>query len=148
MTFGAGTTGVLVPFIAAIEPTRPWLAPYGYLALALAAAVYGGNELFGGTRSHIRFVTTQYRLERSLELLAIDWQSWQLSLDTPGSTSWGRMVHRARCKRHVRRAFHLLRTKTTELHAVISDETSEWATKLEAAEAAYNSRLSAVKKKD
>jgi hypothetical protein len=82
LAFLLGTLGILCPLIEAAYPSL-MLAKPGYIALALAAACFAGNELFGGTSGHIRSVSTQYRLEGLLTKFVIEQSAWRYERANP-----------------------------------------------------------------
>ncbi|MBD8548282.1 SLATT domain-containing protein [Sphingomonas sp. CFBP 8760] len=149
--FAAATAGIVCPLLASADPSWAYLGRYGYVLLALGAAGFAANELFGGSNGHIRSVTTQYHLERLLTHLSIDWQSWRArSLRT---------ANRPEARRRMRpwravvpqmtgpppdladEGFAILRAFTVECYGLISNETGEWGTALREAEAAYRQKL-------
>jgi hypothetical protein len=88
---------------------------WGYVFLAGAAILLLANEVFNGTRSHIRFITAQLTIERLVLLFSIDWERWRGNKGTLDD------------------AFGLLTRFGTELHAVMRAETDEWGAAMEAA---------------
>lgn len=76
-TFGFGLAGVMCPLVSATRDDCAGLAQIGYLCLAVAAAFFLGNELFGGTRGYARAIATQYKLEALLQIFVLRWQEWR-----------------------------------------------------------------------
>lgn len=123
--FVLGGAGLIMPLLEAAVPDWQGLSKFGFVTLALAAACLAGNELFGGTRGHIRSVTTQYKLERLIAGLSLDYQEWRHD----GGTSAG--------EDRVAEGFKLLREGAAEGYAILEDETKSWGEAQVAAEAAY-----------
>ena len=126
--FAFGTAGVLCPFLEMTVPSWAGVSRLGYLLLAIAAASLAGNELFGGTRGHVRSVTAQYELELLLNRFVIDWQQWRsrAGADAPGYRDGG---------------FLLLRQLSADVYKVLLDETREWGTAVLDAERAYKAGM-------
>src|ERR1043165_8534754 len=71
-----GTIGILLPLAAAAIPNGgAALSPWGYVALAAAAALLAANALLGASAGHVRFVTTQLSLEKLMTLSRLEWSS-------------------------------------------------------------------------
>ncbi len=69
-----GTLGFISPLLEATGlDCLKGVAPFGYLSLAISAAFFAGNTLFGGTSGHTRYVVTQISLEKTLTLMIIQW---------------------------------------------------------------------------
>ena len=72
--------GGLFPILAGIEQLPQWLqwlgkdpSQYGYIALALAATCLGLDHFFGFSTAWMRFMTTQFALQKALAEFQIDW---------------------------------------------------------------------------
>src|SRR4051812_24180945 len=59
-----GSAGIIFPLLTGLLAARQDGTGLGYVLLAVAAAAFAGNQLFGGTQGHVRYVTAQYVLER------------------------------------------------------------------------------------
>lgn len=129
LAFGLGTAGLLCPLVEPAALALSGLARVGYVLLALAAACLAGNELFGGTRGHIRSVATQYKLEALLSAFVLDWSQWQHAHakepQEPGAEV----------------AFAALKRLSSGVYEAIEGETKEWALAIVTAEAAYGAGL-------
>jgi hypothetical protein len=125
-----GTVGLLCPLLEAAAPIgAAGYAKTGYIFLALAAACIAGNELFGGTRGHIRSVATQYKLEGLLTAFILEWSRWQHDAALRGDPV------------DVEPAFAALKLLSQGVHQAIQSETQEWGLTIVAAEAAYGQGL-------
>lgn len=133
--FGAfvfGTLGLLCPLLATANPDWAGLAGLGYLLFAAAAACFTGNELFGGTRGHVRAVTTQYRLESLLNTFVVEWSTWLAAHESARTRSADNPLDGA---------FALLLDLLTRTYAAIEQETGEWSAAQAAVEAAYRAKI-------
>lgn len=112
-----GTAGTLIPLAAATRHPRfhDW-NPWGYVLIALSAAMFAANALFQGTAGHIRFVTTQLQIERLITLTRLEWVRFVAGASTTKLTEEERG-----------RALDLLKVYATELYTLIISETGEWS---------------------
>jgi hypothetical protein len=70
----SGSIGLLIPLLAGTTvPILRELGQYGYVALAIAASFLAANSLFCGTDGHIKFMSTQIKLERIITDARIMW---------------------------------------------------------------------------
>ncbi|MBD8546844.1 SLATT domain-containing protein [Sphingomonas sp. CFBP 8760] len=122
-----GTAGLACPLLETAVPTWTGVSRLGYILLAAAAASLAGNELFGGTKGHIRTVTAQYTLERLLNAFVVDWSEWRSTVEQTGDFSGG---------------FTILRRLSNGVYSTLLDETKEWGTVLSEAEGAYRVSVS------
>lgn len=127
-----GTVGLLCPLLATAVPAWQGLTAFGYLFFAAAAACLGGNELFGGTRGHVRAVGTQYRLEALLNSFAVEWQRWRASYQLAQSSERGALLGTG---------FDLLNGLMSRVYAAMDEETKDWGHGVVDAEAAYRSEI-------
>ncbi|HYC04671.1 MAG TPA: SLATT domain-containing protein [Azospirillaceae bacterium] len=70
-----GTSGLMFPLLAAASDLK--VLGWGYFAFGLAGACFAADNLFGFSRGHIRYVTTQISLERAMSEVAIQWKRLQ-----------------------------------------------------------------------
>lgn len=112
----SASAGTLFPLVAAASPDLQALAPWGYVALAVAAAVFAWNRLFGATEGHGQFVTTQLQLEQLLTQFRIK----RLEIATSSSDP----------SEQRERYFGLFHTFTKSLYATILGETEIWNERL------------------
>lgn len=117
-----GSLGVIIPAIAAYFDAARDLAPFGYLFLVASGCMFGGNQLFGGTSGHIRYVSAQYELEAHLVAFTIRWERW-------------RALHQYKPVNDdaLGEAFALLAQLATTIYGVIRTETGGWAAALQEA---------------
>lgn len=109
----SGSVGVILPLLAGVpaDTIKP-LVPYGYAALAVAGSALAANALFGGSDGHVRFVSTQLKLEK---------------LITSARVSWCRFQSEVRqSPEEIQRGFTLIQTFATELHELTLNETGSW----------------------
>jgi hypothetical protein len=125
-SFLFGTAGLACPLLETAVPSWSGISRFGYVLLAIAAASLAGNELFGGTRGHIRTVTAQYELERLLNRFVIDWTEWRCA--NAATNDWSG-------------AFAILRKLSEGVYATLLGETTEWATAISEAEKAYRAGI-------
>lgn len=125
--FLSATAGLACPFLETAVPSWAGISRFGYVLLAIAAASLAGNELFGGTRGHIRSVTAQYELERLLNRFVIDWSEWRSDPAMAGDRKKG---------------FDILRGLSDGVYTELLDETREWGTAISEAEKAYGAGVS------
>lgn len=114
--FGAwvfGSIGLLLPLLAATAtPDFKTAAQYGYVFLAAAASCLGANSLFGGTKGHIRFVSTQLELEKLITSARISWCKYLASQSSED--------------KDITSGFSLIMTYATDLHTTTISETGRW----------------------
>ncbi|MEP9359492.1 SLATT domain-containing protein [Sphingomonas sp. KR3-1] len=119
----SGSLGLLCPLVEAAWPASMGLAKWGYVLLAVAASMFAGNQLFGGTDGHVRAVKAQYEIERLVNGFFLDWQEWRVRyLTAPDGTL-------------VTQGFTLVRSLMIAVYTVIQEETGEWGEALADAEA-------------
>ncbi|WP_294642972.1 SLATT domain-containing protein [uncultured Aureimonas sp.] len=122
-----GTAGLACPLLETAVPNWAGVSRLGYVLLAAAAASLAGNELFGGTKGHIRTVTAQYTLERLLNVFVVDWSEWRSTVETTEDWAAG---------------FAILRRLSDGVYATLLDETREWGAVVTEAEGAYRASVS------
>ncbi len=131
------TGGTLFPLLAAADSIYfKDLAAWGYVLLAVAAALFACNALFGSSTGHVRFVTAQLRLEREITRYRIKWLSESSAL--AGATPTAEQKARV---------FSLLRQYAEALYKVMEEETSGWADELLTELRNYREQLEAQKPK-
>jgi hypothetical protein len=122
-----GTAGLACPLLETAVPSWAGVSRLGYVLLAVAAASLAGNELFGGTKGHIRSVMAQYTLERMLHAFVVDWSEWRSTVERTGQWSGG---------------FAILRRLSDGVYLTLLDETKEWGAAVSEAEAGYRASVS------
>jgi SMODS and SLOG-associating 2TM effector domain 2 len=114
------TGGTLFPLLAAADSTHfKDLAAWGYVLLAVAAALFACNAIFGSSTGHIRFVTAQLRLEREITQYRIKWISESSALAGAAPTAEQKA-----------KMFSLLQQYAEALYKVLEEETSGWGEEL------------------
>ncbi len=122
-----GTAGLACPLLETAVPTWTGVSRLGYILLAAAAASLAGNELFGGTKGHIRTVTAQYTLERLLNEFVVDWSEWRSKAERTKDWAGG---------------FAILRRLSNGVYSTLLDETKEWGAVVTEAEGSYRASVS------
>jgi hypothetical protein len=128
--FVFGTAGLIMPFVSTAYGKAAQYTYLGYVFLGLAAAAFAANQLFGGTQGHIRYVTTQYKLEQLIATFAIDCSNWRAGLQATEANA-----------NDVAAGFILAKAFATNAYDVLGSETSDWAQALLDAEAAYKASI-------
>ncbi|HEY9103493.1 SLATT domain-containing protein [Chitinimonas sp.] len=116
IALATGSIGLLIPLLAGAGlawPAGPFRAELGYVFLAISAGALTANTLFGGTAGHVRFVTTQLKLEKLITASRIGWYDY---LSNPGAADEAS-----------RRGFTLILDYATKLHDMVLAETGDWA---------------------
>jgi hypothetical protein len=109
-----GSIGLLLPLLAATESVYlKGFSQYGYSFLAAAASCLAANSLFGGTNGHIRFVSSQLKIEQLITASRVRWCQY---LSEPHTT-----------QEEIEKGFEIVLSYVTELHAMTIDETGRWA---------------------
>ena len=132
--FTLGTLGLLCPLVQPLLPQGfDWVSRLGYVFLAGAAASLAGNELFGGTRGHVRYVTTQYKLEELITQFLLDWSAIKANatveqLDTA-------------------EPIKIMKTFAEACHKAVSDETKAWGVAIMQAAADYGNSVQKSRKR-
>jgi hypothetical protein len=79
-----GAAGLIMPLLELTGITFFGIQKFGnfgYLFIAIAGVFVAANKLFGGTRGHIRYVTTQLHLEKMVATTSVSWNqqkcNWQ-----------------------------------------------------------------------
>jgi hypothetical protein len=117
-----GTAGFLAPLL---ETTGlKGAAPFGYLSLAVSAAFFAANSLFGGTSGHTRYVVAQLNLEKALTLMVVEWS--KISSDNESN--------------EIKAEF--IKEKMAEVYSIILEETDVWGKALAQAVDAYEKKVS------
>ena len=107
------------------------LSKLGYVFLAAAAASLAGNELFGGTERHVRYVSTQYRIEELMQQFNLDWNAWKAGyLSAPAQT-----------RPAAKGAIDMMKKFDAACHKAIREETIAWGRRALEAEQAYGRSL-------
>ncbi len=117
-----GTAGLLAPLLEAVG--QKGVAPFGFLALAVSAAFFAANTLFGGTSGHTRYVVTQLNLERTLTLMVIE---------------WNQLVSSNKASNEQKADF--IKEKMSEVYSIILEETDVWGKALYQAVDAYEKKV-------
>jgi hypothetical protein len=129
--FALGTLGLLCPLA---EPLLPagfvWISKLGYIFLACAAASLAGNELFGGTRGHVRYVTTQYRIEHLMTQFVLDWNDWKQKYVGEGTS-----------KPTASDGITMMKAFAAACYEAIAEETREWGSAVVQAEATFGAGI-------
>ncbi len=121
-----GGLGVLAPTLATVFPEQKWLLSVGYTFLVGATVTFGGNELFGGTSRHIRYVIAQYALEELLAQFVLRWSRFMAGRESASLDDAA-----------LKDGFDLIEALVHDAHELIRNETSEWATRTTEALNAY-----------
>lgn len=116
-----GTLGVLAPLAEAANIYE--VGVYGYLFLAVSGAFLTANNLFGGTSSHARLVTTQFQLEKIITVGTMKWNELERKLNQNGEKSL----------EIESRMFQLIVETLENAYKLIIDETNEWGETLKTA---------------
>lgn len=120
-----GTAGFLAPLLEATGLAGlKGSAPFGYLFLAISAAFFAANSLFGGTSGHTRYVVTQINLEKNLTLMVVE---------------WGNIISR-NSSNEAKADF--IKEKMTDVYSIILEETDVWGKALAQAVDAYEKKVS------
>jgi hypothetical protein len=98
-------------------------APFGYLSLAVSAAFFTANSLFGGTSGHTRYVVAQLKLEKALTLMVVEWS--KISSDNESN--------------EIKAEF--IKEKMAEVYSIILEETDVWGKALAQAVDAYEKKV-------
>ncbi|WP_031067661.1 SLATT domain-containing protein [Streptomyces sp. NRRL WC-3742] len=109
-----GVTAPLVDLTGAIDHGAGW----GYVGLALAAACYGTDRVFGLTSGWMRDVSTAQALQRRLEAFQFDWAS-ECVREVLGPTEGTAGEAAERC-------LGVLRRFCEDVSDMVRTETSEW----------------------
>lgn len=118
--WGLATIGILMPLVAATHiRSSAELLPWGYVFLAAAGAIFAGNSLLGGSTSHVRFVSTQLALERTMTESRIRWCAYKQSLSEQTIT-----------EQELRKGFELVLTYAETLYSAVLSETTAWGESL------------------
>jgi hypothetical protein len=119
-----GSVGLLLPLIAGANSAPfPNGAQYGYVFLAAAASCLAANSLFGGTDGHIRFVSTQLKLEKIITVSRVQWCQYLSDCETT--------------KEGIDKGFNLILGYANDLHEATMAETGRWGDGLLAELAKY-----------
>lgn len=90
-------------------------AAYGLAAFAFSASMRAANTLLGGSRSHIRFVTSQLGLERLIARKRIQWLSF--AADLPAGA--------ARDREQIKARFDFINGYMSEVHDLSIGQTQQ-----------------------
>jgi len=125
-----GSVGVMLPLLAGADPElfKPY-QPYGYPFLVAAATFVAVNRMFGATGGHIRYVTAQLALERTLTKFRLEW------LEKVAAGEPDRPETAAK-------AFSLMHAFVDEAYRIIQEETTVWGTGISQALDDYEAKLS------
>lgn len=117
-----GTAGFIAPILeaAGFEGT----APFGYLFLAISAAFFAANSLFGGSSGHTRYVVAQLNLERTLTLMVVEWGK----------------INSNNAQNEEKADF--IKEKMSEVYSILLEETDVWGKALAQAVDAYEKNVS------
>jgi hypothetical protein len=116
-----GTAGFLAPLLEVAGCKGA--APFGYLLLAISAALLAANTLFGGTSGHTRYVVAQLNLERILTLMVIEWS--KLSSSNASNEAKAAFINEKMC----------------DVYSIILEETDVWGKALAQAVDAYEKNV-------
>jgi hypothetical protein len=113
------TLGLLSPLLNNIEEIKNLnidLLNWGYIFIGLTGILYLIDNLFTGSSGHIRYVTTQLRLEKEITLFRI---------------SWNRLLANDEKNKSV--YFDVLTSFSSTFYQIINEETAQWSAEIEAA---------------
>lgn len=116
-----GTAGFLAPLLDAAGIKGA--GPFGYLLLALSAACFAANSLFGGTSGHTRYVVAQINLEKTLTLMVIEWSK------LIGNNA------------SIEEKADFIKEKMSQVYSIILEETDVWGEALAQAVEAYEKKV-------
>jgi heme exporter protein D len=122
VAWSMGLIGVLSPLIAPIHEKLNGLKDLGYAAFAVAGALLLANELFGGTRAHIRYINAQLTLERLTIGFAVNWEAWRAVA-----------VRAEEGTVDVERGLALIEQYLTAISDAVAGETAAWSETLQKA---------------
>ena len=115
LAWAFGTLGLVAPLLGtALGRAAGEFSAWGYVLLALSASAVAANALFGGTASHIRYVSAQLKLEHLIAAFRVDW--FKLRFDLTGEPN----------RENVHLAFSLVGAFIGEMYRVLDDETALW----------------------
>lgn len=117
-----GSLGVIIPALAAYFDAARGAAPFGYVFIVAAGCMFGGNQLFGGTSGHARYVSAQYEIEAHLVAFTIKWERWRALHQ-----------HAEIGDEALTEPFGLLQDLAATIYGVIRTETGGWAAALQEA---------------
>jgi hypothetical protein len=118
--WGLATAGLVLPLLAATEiGSSAKLLPWGYVFLAAAASVFAGNSLLGGSTGHVRFVSTQLALEKTMTKSRISWCAYTQPLSDDTITN-----------EQLRIGFGLILSYAENLYSSVLSETTAWGENL------------------
>jgi hypothetical protein len=109
----AGGFGIVAPLVDAAAQVG--LAPWGYVALAVAAALLLIDKAFGFSTSYVRYVTTATRIETMLAKLEIEWAHELKNVDSDPDC--------------VDRLLWMLDGYVIRVRDAVEGETNEWGAK-------------------
>jgi hypothetical protein len=110
-----GTVGTLLPLIDTALPVKGQIAPFGYVLLAIAAALVAADNAFGVSSSWMRFRLTQMDIEQNLAKFRLDWHMELAHLDGHPPTIEQR-----------KRLLHLLQDFVLLVENAAKSETDGW----------------------
>ena len=113
--------GAACPALALADPDLA-ISDYGYVALTLAAGIFGLDKVFGFSSSWMRYVATAMTIKARLERDDLEWEKLLAEVK-------GRPPTRA----EVERCLDHLLGLTEELQAMVTNETRQWSGEIAAA---------------
>lgn len=115
-----GAAGLLLPLLAATDPSRKDWAAWGYVALAAAGSCFGANALFGGTSGHASFVAAQLAIERLIIENRLAWA--KVIAETQPQPGASDQLDDAQ----LTAALDLIHNYTKSVYTITANETENW----------------------
>ena len=127
-----GSLGAILPLLSGANPGDfDHLAGYGYPLLVAAGACLAVNRLFGATGGHIRYVTAQLELERSMTMFRLEWARWQAACSQCVELS----------EEEIDQAFGIFSRFVSGAYEIIQEETNVWGKSVSEALNEYSTRI-------
>ncbi len=118
--------GALCPLIDATKVVEKYVSPdislaqWGYVFLAVSAAIVGFDYYFGHSSGWMRYIVTEIAVSRLLKEFQIDWAILEVE-QTKNSTETKMLVFLERAK-----------TFTLQIENLVKQETDSWVTEFQA----------------
>ncbi|WP_320172929.1 SLATT domain-containing protein [Maridesulfovibrio sp.] len=113
--WAAGFVGVVLPFLSDHQFSFDPNGKLGYVFLVAAASFLGANTLFGGTSGHVRYATTQFKLEQLVVSTRLDWLFYKSRVSAGECSS-----------KEVGEGFEILQKYSQEFYSLVIGEAGDW----------------------